>query len=547
MTTQPIRAALYVRVSTTRQAEADLSIPDQVKQLTAYCERKCWLVAETYIEPGASALDDDRPVFQEMIAAATSPDCPYDHVVVHSLSRFSRDVLDSALYGRKLEKAGVSLVSITQELGDDTNGKLIRTILNAFDEHSSRENAKHTHRAMMENARQGFWNGSRPPFGYAVVVKERRGNKDKKVLVINEEEARIVRLIFDLYLGRHGKPLGIKAICSYLNERGILRRGHKWGIGSLQNLMTNSTYCGHHLFNRVETRTGRIRPDSECVEVAVPAIIAEQDFERVRAALHARSPRKTPPRVVNGPTMLAGVARCAHCGAAMVLNTGKGVYRYYACSGKARKGDTVCKGQRIPMAKLDGVVLEYLGSKLFDPAHLEKVLSAFMQTQEAGVVARKERLRQLRDRRGEVEAERNRTLMAIRKGLVDLDDPLLKESLDQIKLLASDLDGEIAALQNSLLAGTPTITPARIRILVEQMRERLRSGPPDLRQAYMRLLLNSVVVGPDEISLSGSNAVLERLAAQGASSNAPEVISFALKWRPLRDSNPCRRRERAVS
>ncbi|WP_172822814.1 recombinase family protein, partial [Paramagnetospirillum marisnigri] len=233
MTTQPIRAALYVRVSTTRQAEADLSIPDQVKQLTAYCERKGWQVAETYIEPGASALDDDRPVFQDMIAAATSVAHPYDHVVVHSLSRFSRDVLDSALYGRKLEKAGVSLVSITQEVGDDANGKLIRTILTAFDEHSSRENAKHTHRAMMENARQGFWNGSRPPFGYALAVKERRGTKDKKVLVINEDEAQTVRLIFDLYLGRHGKPLGLKAICTHLNWRGITRRGHAWGIGSL--------------------------------------------------------------------------------------------------------------------------------------------------------------------------------------------------------------------------------------------------------------------------------------------------------------------------
>jgi DNA invertase Pin-like site-specific DNA recombinase len=502
----------------------------------AYCERKGWEIAATYVEPGASALDDDRPFFQEMIAAATSPERPYDHVVVHSLSRFSRDVLDSALYGRKLEKAGVTLVSITQDLADDGNGKLIRTILNAFDEHQSRENAKHTHRAMMENARQGFWNGSRPPFGYAVAVKERRGNKDKKVLVVNADEAPVVRQVFDLYLGRHGRAMGLKAICNHLNERGISRRGHKWGIGSLQDLMTSPTYCGRHKFNRLETRTGRRRPPSECIEVEVPAIISEDDFDRVQAALHERAPRQTPPRVVNGPTMLAGVVRCAHCGAAMVLNTGKGVYRYYACSSFAKKGRTACVGQRIRMDRLDDMVLEYLGSKVFDPDRLQQVLKTYMETQEVGATARKERLRQFRDRRGEVQAGRARLITMVESGAIEADDPTLKERLGQLKMQATELDTEIVALQSSLLAGVPTMTPERVRLLAGQMRERFRSGPPDLRQAYMRLLLNSVEVGPDAITLSGSNAILERLAANGASSNAPEVISFAQKWRPQRET-----------
>ena len=59
-------------------------------------------------------------------------------------------------------------------------GDLILEILNAFDEHHSRENAKHSHRAMLGNARQGCWNGAVPPFGQATVVKERGGNKDRR-------------------------------------------------------------------------------------------------------------------------------------------------------------------------------------------------------------------------------------------------------------------------------------------------------------------------------------------------------------------------------
>jgi site-specific DNA recombinase len=213
-------AAIYARVSTARQAERDLSLPDQIAQCRAYCERQGWEIVEVFCEPGASALDDDRAVFQEMIYKATGPDRPFTFIVVYSLSRFSRDSLHSELYVRKLRKAGVELVSITQTVSSDPSGEMFRKLLNVFDEHQSRENAKHVHRAMCENARQGFWNGSHPPFGYKTQIAERRGAKDKKVLVIDDEEACVVREIFALAAGREGRPFGVKAIACRLTERG---------------------------------------------------------------------------------------------------------------------------------------------------------------------------------------------------------------------------------------------------------------------------------------------------------------------------------------
>lgn len=102
------RAAIYVRVSTSRQADRELSMPDQVAQCRAYCERQGWEVAEIFSEPGASALDEDRPVFQEMIYKSARADRPFEYVVVHSLSRFSRDAMHSEFYVRKLRKAGVA-------------------------------------------------------------------------------------------------------------------------------------------------------------------------------------------------------------------------------------------------------------------------------------------------------------------------------------------------------------------------------------------------------------------------------------------------------
>ncbi len=78
------RAALYFRVSTGRQAESDLSIPDQRRQATAFCAGRGWQVAAEFVEPGASGTDDRRPELQGLLDLATSGGAPFDVVVVHS-------------------------------------------------------------------------------------------------------------------------------------------------------------------------------------------------------------------------------------------------------------------------------------------------------------------------------------------------------------------------------------------------------------------------------------------------------------------------------
>jgi hypothetical protein len=68
--TTPVRAALYMRVSTGRQAESDLSIPDQHRQAKGYCTSRGWEIVADYVEPGLSATDDRRPEFPRMIDAS---------------------------------------------------------------------------------------------------------------------------------------------------------------------------------------------------------------------------------------------------------------------------------------------------------------------------------------------------------------------------------------------------------------------------------------------------------------------------------------------
>jgi site-specific DNA recombinase len=87
----------------------------------AYCASRGWEIVADYVEPGLSATDDRRPEFQRMIDAATTKPPAFDVILVHSFSRFFRDQFQLEFYVRRLAKAGVRLVSITQELGDGSH------------------------------------------------------------------------------------------------------------------------------------------------------------------------------------------------------------------------------------------------------------------------------------------------------------------------------------------------------------------------------------------------------------------------------------------
>ena len=206
-----------------------------------------------YNEAGATATDDKRPEFQRMIDHACDGASAVDMIVVHSFSRFMRASFEFEFYARKLTKCGVKLISITQDVSEDDPAQaMMRKIIALFDEYQSRENAKHVLRSMKENARQGFWNGSTPPFGYQAVEGERRGARIKKRLIVDLVEAELVRLVFKLYIEGHDDsgPMGVKAATTWLNEHGYrTRNGATWAIGPVHKMLTNPVYVGEMRFN----------------------------------------------------------------------------------------------------------------------------------------------------------------------------------------------------------------------------------------------------------------------------------------------------------
>ena len=529
-TASTCRAALYLRVSTGRQAEHDLSIPDQRAQANAWCSSRSWTVVAEYVEAGASATDDKRPRFQDMIERACDGDCAFEVIVVHSFSRFFRDAFGLEFYIRKLAKHGVRLLSITQELGDDPAQVMMRQVIGLFDEYQSRENAKHVVRAMKENARQGYWNGSTAPFGFKAVEVERRGSRIKKKLLVDSVEAETVRLLFRLFLDGDGSsgPMGIKSIAVWLNQRGYCtRKGATWGVGPIHSLLRNPVYAGRMRFNRAEGRTGRVKDPSEHVFADVPAIIDPAMFERVQRLLKARNPRVTPPRVVTGPILLTWLAVCATCRGAMTLRTGTSktgaVYRYYSCSTFARKGKTVCRGRSMRMDKLDNLVTVHLADRLLDPARLSTMLASLAERRAARAAAVDDRVGRLAKEVQDAQDRLSRLYKLVEDGAVEPDDTL-KGRITEIKV---DRDRAQAALGRAELVARPAmeISPLLVQRFSQTLREKLKGGDIQFRKAYLRTIVDRVEVDDRKIRIVGRKDVLEQ-AVLGKSGPVAGVRGF---------------------
>jgi site-specific DNA recombinase len=367
-----------------------------------------------------------------MITEATTKDKtrPFDAIVVHSQSRFFRSMVDFALYERRLNKAGLKVISITQPTGEEISGEMMRRMISLFDEYQSKENSKHTLRAMKENARRGFFNGSMPPFGYKLEEVEAAGNKGKKKrLALDEPEGSVVRKIFDFYLnGHNGQALGMLGVARLLNRTGLTFRGKPWSKGKIDSILRDRSYIGEHYFNKKNTKTGKVKPKEKWVLCAVPQIIDESLFNEAQLRREAQHPSQIAPRLLSSPIFLAGVLRCARCGSRMTLATGKGGrYRYYKCNRQIRKGHG-CDGRNVPMGKLDVLVRQALAERVFTPERVRKMVELLRANLKNSHIGSSEQTKRLRQELEKNRLASERLLEAVEKGLLPMDDILAKRS-----------------------------------------------------------------------------------------------------------------------
>jgi DNA invertase Pin-like site-specific DNA recombinase len=535
-----MHVALYARVSTARQAEKDLSIPDQLKQMRDWCAAHGHTIIHEYIEPGASATDDKRPAFQQMISDATLSPAPYEAIIVHSRSRFFRDLFELLSYERQLDRSGCRLISITQQTSDDPAGEMASKVFSLFDEYQSKENGKHTLRSMQENARQGFFNGSRPPFGYCTQELDKVGNKGnrKKVLVVDPAEASTVKRIFELYLhGLKGHSMGAKEIANYLNQLGISRRGTDWNKSRIHEVLANSAYIGEYYFNKRNHKTGQLKPESEWVRLQVEPILDADVFAAARQRCASRAPSVIPPKIAGAKTLLTGLLKCAHCGAGMTLATGKGGrYRYYKCNTQINKGRDACISQPIPMEKLDKIVLTALADEVFTPERVSVMLDELAKFQKASMQEQDAAIKPLTRELADIEKQTTNLYEAVGKGFLPSTDSLYAHS-HKLHARRQEVLLAIASHKQQRQMPTSLLKPKNIGLFTQALRKKLLAQDSSFSKDYLRLLVQEIRIKGREATMTGSYAALANAMAEKNMGTHDRVPRFVPNWLPDLDSN----------
>lgn len=518
-------AALYVRVSTGRQAQKDLSIPNQRLLLHEHCERHGLDVAEEFADT-KSARDGNRPDLQRLLTIVLDGQADFDVVLVHSFSRFFRKLVDAAVFIDNLRTHGVEIVSITQPLPHGPAGDMMRYFLMIFDEYQSIETAKHVRRSLHENARQGFWNGGTPPYGYMTVDAEVRVSTVKKVLAVEKTEAETVRMMFDLYLEGDGSsgPMGVMSVVKWLNSHGFrIRSGGRWSIGKVHDILTNRALVGTYLY-------GRSRKESDPVEVKVPAIVPDTVFAAAQETLRARNPKNTPPRVTTGPILLTGLVTCGCCGAGMTTTTGKGGrYRYYSCATLVRYGAGTCEGRRVPMDDLDDLITKHVLRELLTPSKMNYLLERLFRRQAARDVEKSANVARHREKYNAAQARLERYYDFIDAGTVDPNEPTLKERIEHAtterKFAKNALDR-----CSSELSPSAQLTEEKVAALSGLLRKEISSGTIGHRRSFLRAIIKRIQIGESGITIAARKSELERMAL-AVNGTDPRVPSFVPGWR----------------
>lgn len=355
-----MRAAIYSRYSSDNQREA--SIEDQLRICQRRADAEGFAVTVTFADAAISGSDATRPQYQALLAAAGRQD--FDVLLLEDLSRLTRDSVEQERTIRRLEFHGTRIIGVKDGYDSQSKARKVhRGIKGLMNELHLDDLSEKTHRGLEGQAIKGYWCGGRP-YGYRLKPILDAAQTDAygqparigTVLEINDEQAVIVREIFERYVGGES----CRTIATDLNLRGIassgstwrrkVRRCSGWTASAVRVIAFNDLYCGKITWNSSQfvkdPDTGRhqrrARPRAEwnvhCDErlriVSDATFQAAQDRTRDRANSDTRLKSGGKPKF-----LLSGLLSC-NCGSHFVMADDRayrcGSSREGACSSRVR-------------------------------------------------------------------------------------------------------------------------------------------------------------------------------------------------------------------
>lgn len=377
------RAALYVRLSkedgNNQESNSVLSQKEILKEfLRIHPDIEFY---DFYVDDGWSGTNFERPAFRRMIEDVRRG--RVNCVVVKDLSRFGRNYTDAGYYLENLfVRYKVRFIAVNNS-HDTSSGNMNAAmqcinvgITNVINESVAATTSVNVRGTLNVRRANGDFIGSFPTYGYL------KNPEDRHKLIIDEEAAAVVRMIFEKYVS----GMSIIGITKELNEAGIPNpsmykklKGFNykhpagvindglWPESSVRRILKNGMYIGNMVQGKNTTVSYKIRqcravPEDEwyVVEGTHEPIISRETFENAQA-LFNRNIRKSPQK--KEVDLFAGLVRCADCRRIMSKKSNKhsyGEYHYYRCTTARKMKNGACTNHTVRIDKIEEAVLVFL-------------------------------------------------------------------------------------------------------------------------------------------------------------------------------------------
>ncbi|PTL09852.1 recombinase RecB [Staphylococcus gallinarum] len=505
------KIALYSRVSTSEQSEHGYSIHEQEQVLIKEVVNNYpGYDYETYIDSGISGKNiEGRPAMKRLLQDVK--DNKIEMVLSWKLNRISRSMRDVFNIIHEFKEHGVGYKSISENIDtSNASGEVLVTMFGLIGSIERQTLISNVKLSMNSKARSGEAITGRL-LGYRLSLNPLTQKND---LVIDENEANIVREIFDLYLN-HNK--GLKAITTILNQKGYRTINQKpFSVFGVKYILNNPVYKGYVRFNNhqnwaVQRRSGKSdENDVILVKGKHEPIISEEIFDQVHEKLVSKSFK--PGRPIGGDFYLRGLIKCPECGNNMVCrrtyyktkkSKERTIKRYYICSLFNRSGSSACHSNAINAEVVERVINVHLNRILSQP-NVIKDIATNVIAELKGKHNTKSNIMididSLEKQKSKIKTQQERLLELFLDD--QMDSEMLKAKQSQMNEQLEMLDKQIKETQQATesQAEVPNFDKlkSRLTMMISRFSIYLREATPEAKNQLMKMLIDSIEITTDK-------------------------------------------------
>lgn len=495
------RAALYLRVSTSAQADKDedpegYSLPAQREACLRKAESLGAVVIEEYVDRGESAKTARRPQLQALLERVKR-ERDIDYLIVHKVDRLARSRYDDVTIVASLKAAGVQLVSVSENIDETPSGKLLHGFMATIAEFYSANLAAEALKGMTQKAKVGGTPG-KAPTGY-LNVRDHIDGREVRTVIVDPVRGPFIQMAFELYATGDWT---LRQLHRELSDRGLRSAASPktadkpLSLSKFAKILSNRYYLGVVRFKGVEY-PGRHE-----------ALVTPELFERVQVVLDTHT--NADERNRRHPHYLKGTLYCARCRSRLSIQpaTGKsgGQYVYFFCLGRQR--GTKCGQPFIQVEQIEDAVAAYWSTHRLDAKTLKALRHELTQTLATQHTAIKSEAQRQAARIPRLKDEQLKLLQAHYAGAIPLD--LLAQEQARI---SREMDKATAALDgNSTEFRRIETLFGQLLDLVEHGSELYQSSPDNIRRLLNQAIFSKLFVDCGEVVEAELSELVEAVA-----------------------------------